>query len=109
MGMRRILTGGAAFALLAGVLTPVSAQAAVRSADLVLRYGSIETVTGGKATAVAVRKGVIVYVGTDRGVRRFVGGRTKVVDLHGRTVMPGIEDGHIHLVPKLPVCDMNYA
>lgn len=103
----RILLGPAVATALVLGLAP-TATAATAKADLVLRHGSVET-PGARAEAVAVRGGRIVYVGSDEGVRRFVGSDTKVVDLAGRTVMPGIEDAHIHLVPQLPVCDLNYA
>ncbi|GAA3233011.1 amidohydrolase [Actinocorallia longicatena] len=107
MRIRTIITGGAVVAL--GLSVPaVPASAAVAKADLVLRHGSVETGKGGRAKAVAVRRGTIVYVGTDAGVRRYVGEKTRVVNLRGRTVMPGIEDGHLHLTPKLPVCDLEY-
>lgn len=78
-------------------------------ADLVLRHGAVETGTGRRAQAVAVRDGRIVYVGSDAGVRRFIGRATEVVDLRGRTLMPGIQDGHAHLSPQLPTCDLEYA
>lgn len=105
--MRSLFGAGLTAALVLG-LAP-AATAAPAKADLVLRNGSVETPQGASAEAVAVRAGKIVYVGPDDGVSRFVGPKTKVVNLAGRTLMPGIEDAHIHLVPQLPVCDLNYA
>ena len=50
------------------------------------------------ATAVAVRDGRIVAAGSDTAVGAFVGPRTRVVDLRGRTVTPGFGDAHVHPV-----------
>jgi predicted amidohydrolase YtcJ len=48
------------------------------------------------AEAVAIAGGRIVFTGTSRDARSYVGPVTKVIDLGGRTVMPGIVDGHFH-------------
>ncbi|MES3033788.1 MAG: amidohydrolase [Gemmatimonadota bacterium] len=49
------------------------------------------------ATAVAVRDGRIVYVGTDSGARALQGGETRTVDLAGATLLPGFVDAHTHV------------
>jgi hypothetical protein len=71
----------------------------VRPANLVLHGGSVVTVdaAGRVAQAVAVREGQIVAVGTDREVRDFVGRSTETIDLHGRSLLPGFGDAHVHL------------
>lgn len=110
--MRRLLSLTSTAALVLTLTTTTASAAPVKAApkaDLVMRHGSVELPSGKQAQAVAVRNGKIVFVGSDRDVRRFVGTRTKVVDLKGRTLMPGISDGHIHLAPNLPVCDLNYG
>jgi len=68
-------------------------------ADLVLRDGTVYTVDPRqpRAEAVAIRGGVIVFVGSSRGARAYVGPATRVVDLAGRTVVPGFTDAHAHL------------
>jgi predicted amidohydrolase YtcJ len=48
------------------------------------------------AEAVAIRNKRIVYVGDNEGVRPFVGANTRVIDLQGRMLMPGLHDMHIH-------------
>lgn len=67
-------------------------------ADMVLKSGYVYTVdaTQSVAQAVAVREGRIVYVGQDTGAQAYVGSQTRVVDLGGRMLMPGLVDGHIH-------------
>ena len=50
------------------------------------------------AAAVAVRDGRIVAVGGDEDVRGWIGPRTRVVELRGRSVTPGFGDAHVHPV-----------
>lgn len=49
------------------------------------------------ASAVAIRDGRIVAVGSDAAVLRLRGPRTEVRDLRGRTVLPGFTDAHTHV------------
>jgi hypothetical protein len=67
-----------------------------KDADLVLEHGHIVTMNGarGIADAMAVRDGKILAVGA--GLADCVSSRTQVVDLHGRTVLPGLIDVHTH-------------
>jgi len=61
-------------------------------------------------TILAVREGVIVFVGSEIGAERFVGPDTIVVELAGRTVLPAFQDVHIHPVTSGTVvvsrCDL---
>ena len=66
-------------------------------AEFVFRGGKVLTMSGNRvAEAVAVAGGRITYVGSDSGAGAFVGAGTEVVELRGRTLMPGIHDGHMH-------------
>ncbi len=67
-------------------------------ADLVLRGGKVITVDSDFSVrqAVAIRDGRFVAVGTDRDMRPLTGPNTRVVDLAGRTVIPGLIDSRIH-------------
>ena len=69
-------------------------------ADLVLRGGRVATMDAERAfaAAVAVRDGRIVAVGADDAVRDWIGPRTRVVELRGRSVTPGFGDAHVHPV-----------
>ena len=92
----------------------VAAAAPPGRADLVYRNGFVYTVDAHNRIrqAVAIRAGRIVYAGTDRGVQRFVGLATRSVDLHGRMLMPGLIDGHMHPFEAgrmLLKCDLHYA
>ena len=71
---------------------------AERPADLVLTGGAVYTVDAARtwAQAVAISGGRIAAVGTDAEMRPHVGPRTEVVNLHGRMVLPGFQDAHVH-------------
>ena len=51
-----------------------------------------------QALAIDSASGTIIAVGTDDEVRRTGGQYTELVDLRGKTVVPGFTDAHIHLV-----------
>jgi predicted amidohydrolase YtcJ len=67
-------------------------------AQLVYRNGTVITLDGNDtvAEAVAVRDGKIVQVGRTRDIAPYIGSDTKVVDLAGNTLIPGIYDAHSH-------------
>ena len=69
-------------------------------ADLVLRNGAVYTVDAARSWArtVAVREGRIVHVGGDSLPSGLIGLETEVVDLGGGMLLPGFEDGHVHLL-----------
>jgi predicted amidohydrolase YtcJ len=67
-------------------------------ADLVLVGGDVATMDAARSHArgVAVAGGRIVAVGSDPEIRRRVGPRTRVIELAGRTLLPGFHDAHVH-------------
>jgi hypothetical protein len=66
----------------------------------VLRGGVVYTVDAARswATAVAVKDGRITYVGGDSVPGGLIGPETEVIDLAGQMVLPGFQDGHVHLL-----------
>jgi|688.fasta_scaffold107254_1 predicted amidohydrolase YtcJ len=101
-------TGGLFTGILAlDALTPVAAQSMAApkrsgagAADLIYSGGDIVTVSASlpQAEAVAVRKGVIVGVGRRTDVlKAWQGPKTRMVDLAGRTLIPGFIDAHSHM------------
>jgi len=83
-------------ALFAG--TSLTAFAAEPAADLVVLNGSILTVDASFRTtsAVAIKDGVFVAVGSDAAVRSRIGSNTRVIDARGQTVIPGLIESHVH-------------
>jgi len=69
-------------------------------ADLVVQHAHIITMDSFRriAAALAVRDGRIVAVGSDPEIARCVEAHTKVLDLAGRTVLPGLIDVHTHAI-----------
>ena len=78
-------------------LAPIALQA---QADLVLTNGRIYTVDNTRpiVTAMAVRDGRVLFIGSDAEARALVKPSTRVVDLHGSAVYPGFTDAHAHLL-----------
>ena len=79
------------------------------SADLVLVNGKIVTMDFGESIreAVAVKFGRILTVGSNEEVESLIGEETKVFDLEGRTVIPGLIDSHGHIVREGAVRKIN--
>ena len=69
-------------------------------ADLVVQHAHIITMDSFRrmAAALAVRGGTIVAVGSDPEIARCIEAHTKVLDLAGRTVLPGLIDVHTHAI-----------
>lgn len=92
-------------ATIAGLMSLVwsaggEAQVRKSSADLVLMNGTIYTMTAErpKAQAVAVIGNRIAVVGVDADVEPFIGPDTRLIDLQGQTMVPGLKESHGHLM-----------
>ncbi|KAM7205414.1 Amidohydrolase family domain containing protein [Naviculisporaceae sp. PSN 640] len=84
-------------------------------ADIVFHNGSIYTVQESfrKVSALAVKDGVIRWLGGSDScsLARYIGSKTKVVDLQGHMMMPGLVDAHMHVLEGgkfLLTCNLNY-
>lgn len=77
----------------------VSATDQGTGADLVLFNGRILTMSGSRpvVSAIAIRGGRILSVGSDAEVAHAASGRATRIDLRGRTALPGLSDVHVHL------------
>ena len=104
--------------LVLGLLTARAASGAEpASADAILLGGRILTFSGLErhgpaerptfAEALAIRDGRIVFIGTSEEARTYAGPGTRVTELVGRMVMPGIVDGHFHGT-RYTDCDLGY-
>ena len=89
--MRRL--GGLAAILLGGVLV---AAATEKKADLLLLHGKVLTMAPARpeAEALAIAGDRVLAVGSSAEISKLRGEGTRVVDLAGKTAMPGLIDGH---------------
>jgi len=78
---------------------PVSSAADGEIADSVYINGNIYTMDEDQpnASAIAVKGQRLIFVGDSDQVKAYIGNNTKVTDLKGKTVIPGLIEGHMHL------------
>ena len=78
----------------------VSVPLLAQDADTVLINGKILTADAqfSMQQALAVRDGKITAVGTTAQIRKLAGAKSRVIDLGGRTVIPGLIDSHMHAI-----------
>ncbi len=106
-GLRACLAG------LAISLAAVATASPEPHADTIYVNGYVYTVDAHDSVkeALAVRNGRIAYVGTTAAAKAMAGPATHVIDLHGRMLMPGLVDGHMHPLQggiQLLKCSLNY-
>ena len=89
----------ASTAIAAALLLSATTASQQGPADLVFKNARVYTANdqNPRAEAVAVKGNKIVFVGRNDGADRLVGPATKVVDLKGATLLPGLTDAHVHL------------
>ena len=105
---RLSLGRGAAVVLAAGGLLAACGTAPGEQADLVLVGGPVVTLGDeGVARGIAVRGARVVAVGPERAARRLIGPDTRVVELAGRSVIPGLADNHFHSIGGGPGVDLS--
>jgi predicted amidohydrolase YtcJ len=82
------------------LLNSVTATSTAPSADTIFLNGNVYTVNEAQphAEAIAVKDGKILFAGTNDEAKGFKGESTKVIDLRGATVLPGLTDSHYHLL-----------
>jgi hypothetical protein len=99
------------FVLLVSFILAPAAVSEAQEADRVYINGNIYTVDEefSTASAIAVKDGQFIYVGDDAGAQAYIGPLTFVFDLKGKTVIPGLNDAHVHirygereLYPQIP-------
>ena len=78
---------------------PALAQTASQPADLIVTGARIHTVDPARpmVQAIAVRGGRVVFAGSAAEAQVMRGASTRVMDLPGRTIVPGFVDAHVHL------------
>src|SRR5262245_56201400 len=95
---RDFLRSGVAVAAASAAATNLSA--ADEAADLILHDGRIATMDPSHSfvAAVSVKGGRLLAVGSDGEVLKRRGATTRVIDVGGRTIIPGLNDTHLHLI-----------
>ncbi|CAK18009.1 puttaive metal-dependent hydrolase; Amidohydrolase family [Pseudomonas entomophila L48] len=80
--------------------TYAATQGSPMTADLILFNGRLHTVDREKpqASAVAIKDGTFIAVGSDAEAMAHKGSSTQIIDLKQRTVIPGLNDSHLHLI-----------
>ena len=106
MTTRRTFLGGASSLAFSNLFSTANAadpnQTGVDNMypDLILHNGRLTTLdrSNPNATAVAIKDGLFQEVGTDSEIMALAGSDTKIVDLKGKRVLPGLIDNHTHVV-----------
>lgn len=83
-----------------GLIVAAATHAAPPTADLIVHDARIHTVDAARplARAMAIRDGRVVFVGSEREAMSLRGANTRLLDLDGRTIIPGMIDAHAHLL-----------
>ena len=109
-----IFTGGRIYTVLPDErrMVPATAHGEAASSEDTSDGAGIGAADGPPATAVAVRGGRIVAVGSDDEIRDLAGGKAETVPLGGRPLLPGFQDAHVHPVfagITMQRCDLDGA
>jgi predicted amidohydrolase YtcJ len=101
---------GLSLILALSLLSPARAgQERDKAPDLILHNGIIWTVDAKDSTAqaVAIKDGRFMAVGSNGEVMKLRGGRTEVINLEGRFVVPGFNDNHVHFASAAQFLEFN--
>jgi predicted amidohydrolase YtcJ/heat shock protein HslJ len=85
-----------------------NAAVLAQTAEVIYHNGSILTMAGAEPTyveALAVKDGKIAFAGSKSAALKMKGDATRIVDLGGKTLLPGFIDGHSHYINSLLVAD----
>ena len=76
-----------------------NAECTVKNPDLVFYNGTIYTMEEDvtKVEAIAIIKDRILSVGDEKTIMKLIGPNTKVINLKGKTLLPGFIDPHVHM------------
>ena len=78
----------------------VCSNIVAQQADLIIRNANIITAVekGQRKQALAVKDGLIIFTGTNSEVLQYQSGKTQMIDAKGSTIVPGLNDVHLHPV-----------
>ena len=91
------------------IVLAIASQPAFAAADLILTGGRVWTgdPTNPEATALAIKGDHVVAVGDDATIAALADTGTRRIALHGRRVVPGINDAHVHLGSRLASIELD--
>ncbi len=91
------LFGFLALSILALACTPKEPE---QAADMIITNANVATLNAEDemAEAVAVKDGLILAVGSKEEIEKYQGSDSKVIDAKGRTLIPGLNDSHTHVI-----------
>src|SRR5690242_17139028 len=94
--------------LIAALAIAFASDASAQTADLVVLNGKVFTADANSAVVegFAIKDGRFIAAGSSAAMRAHAGPATKIVDLGGRFVAPGLADGHLHGVSGGPGIDL---
>ena len=102
---RRLCLGTLSAAALAGTASAQTTRrkpdmADAQTPDLILHRGLFTTLdrTNPTADAVAIKDGRFTHVGRAEDILPLARSHTRVIDLHGKRVLPGLIDNHLHII-----------
>jgi hypothetical protein len=72
----------------------------LKTPDVIFINGKVTTLDhkNKEATAFAISKGIFTAVGKDDEIKKLAGTKTRIVDLEGKRIIPGLNDSHLHLI-----------
>jgi len=84
--------------LLLAMLTTTQAQTPSLAPDLLILNAKVHTMDSARPTAeaIAIAGNRIAAVGSTSDIRALAGGKTRVIDASGKSVLPGFNDAHVH-------------
>ena len=82
-----------------------------QNADYIFTNANIITAAskGAHANAMAIKGGKIVFVGDIKNSLQYKNAQTKVIDLKGKTIIPGFNDVHIHPNPETDFKELDHV
>lgn len=100
MKLKNIFTVLICISILVFTIQSCGGKEVKEPADLVFLNGVIETLDESNPTAeaLAIKNGLILFVGSSSDVENFISDSTKVIDLEGKFVMPGFIESHAHFL-----------
>ena len=71
----------------------------LQAADMIITNAKVAVMDDNRTTAeaIAIKDGKVLRTGSDEDILRLKDANTQVIDGHGRTLIPGLNDSHLHV------------